>query len=213
MIDPRCRDRRRSFDILDEMKTAEPREDAVNAEDRMQGTSGGGVRRSTGRDRQEWFALLDSWGAAGRPYREIAGWLKGEHGVSNWWAQKLTVEYEQARGQRAPGVRPDGTFSGGASKTVSVPVERLFAAFVDARLRKRWLPDVVLRKRSSQPGRVARFDLTDDDTRIEASFAATGTGKSQVAVEHQRLPDAKSAQDAKTYWRERLAALKVLLEG
>lgn len=24
------------------------------------------VRRATGRDRDEWFALLDAWGAAGR---------------------------------------------------------------------------------------------------------------------------------------------------
>src|SRR5687768_10137378 len=30
------------------------------------------LRRSTGRDRGEWFAVLDEWGAGGRPYREIA---------------------------------------------------------------------------------------------------------------------------------------------
>jgi uncharacterized protein YndB with AHSA1/START domain len=184
----------------------------MNAADRTQAGSADGVRRGTGRGRQEWFALLDAWGAAGRPYREIAGWLRDEHGVSNWWAQKLTVEYEQARGQRAPGVRPDGTFSAGASKTVAVPVERLFAAFVDARLRKRWLPGVELRKRASQPGRSARFDR-DDTTRIEVSFAAMGKDKSQVAVEHQRLPDAQAGQEAKAFWRERLAGLKDLLEA
>jgi hypothetical protein len=180
--------------------------------DRTQRGSADGVRRGTGRGRQEWFALLDAWGAAGRPYREIAGWLRNEHGVSNWWAQKLTVEYEQARGQRAPGVRPDGTFSVGASKTVAVPVERLFAAFADARLRKRWLPGVELRKRASQPGRSARFDR-DDATRIEVSFAAKGKDKSQVAVEHQRLPDAQAGEEAKAFWRERLAGLKALLEA
>ncbi len=90
------------------------------------------LRRSTGRDRGEWFAVLDEWGAGGRPYRDIADWLMGEHGISAWWAQKLIVEYEEARGLRDAGVRPDGTFAGGASKTIAVPVQRLFDAFVDA---------------------------------------------------------------------------------
>lgn len=41
-----------------------------------------GVRRATGRGRDEWFALLDRWGAVGRPYREIADWLTAKHGIS-----------------------------------------------------------------------------------------------------------------------------------
>src|SRR3990170_8584032 len=89
--------------------------------------------RSTGQDRAEWFALLDEWGAGGREFREIADWLTSEHAVSRWWAQKLIVEYEQERGLRSPGVRPDGTFEVTASKTVAVPVDRLFDAFVDSR--------------------------------------------------------------------------------
>jgi hypothetical protein len=121
-------------------------------------SSGEGVRRATGRDRDQWFGLLDAWGAAARPYREIADWLTREHDLSSWWAQKLIVEYEQARGLRSAGVRPDGTFSVTASKTVGVPVERLFEAFVDAKLRKRWLPGAKMRERTSERGRSARFD-------------------------------------------------------
>jgi uncharacterized protein YndB with AHSA1/START domain len=176
------------------------------------GRSGEGVRRGTGRDRDEWFAVLDAWGAAGRPYREIADWLIEEHDLSTWWAQKLIVEYEQARGVREAGVRPGGTFTVTASKTVSVPVERLFQAFADASLRGRWLPGVELRERSSTPGRAARFDWGDGATRISVGFTAQGEGKSQVSVEHERLPDSQVAEETKAYWRERLAALKALLE-
>lgn len=170
------------------------------------------LRDATGRDRHEWFAALDAWGAAGRPYREIAAWLSGEHGVSRWWAQKLIVEYEQARGLRDPGVRPDGTFEVSTSKTVAVPVERLFAAFTDQQLRERWLPGVALRERTSQPGRSARFDWEDGATRVNVTFAPTGEARSQVALSHERLPDAGAAEHAKAYWRERVAALKALLE-
>lgn len=191
----------------------------MNTHDRTDGVPMGqdqvasseGMRHGTGRDRSEWFTVLDDWGAAGRPYREIADWLTGEHGMSDWWAQKLIVEYEQARGVREPGVRRDGTFAGGASRTVAAPVERVFAAFVDPELRERWLPGVPLRERTSRPGRSARFDC-DDGTRISVTFYANGEAKTQVAVEHERLPDADTAARKKAYWRERLTALKDLLE-
>jgi uncharacterized protein YndB with AHSA1/START domain len=174
---------------------------------------GEALRRATGRDRDEWFGLLDAWGAAGRPYREIADWLMNEHDISSWWAQKLIVEYEQARRLRAPGVRPDGTFAVGASKTVAVPVARLFEAFVDADLRERWLPGAVMRERTSRPGRSARFDWEDGATRVNVDFTAQGEAKSQAAVEHERLPDVQAAEEAKAFWRERMAALKDLLES
>jgi hypothetical protein len=186
----------------------------MNATDHAEpGGSGEGMRRATGRDRGGWFAVLDAWGAAGRPYREVAAWLTGEHGLSSWWAQKLIVEYEQARGLRAAGVRPDGTFTVGASKTVAVPAERLYAAFVDAEVREHWLPGAAMRERTSQPGRSARFDWDDGATRVNVSVAAAGEARSQAAVEHERLPDARAAEEAKSYWRERLDVLKTVLEG
>jgi uncharacterized protein YndB with AHSA1/START domain len=219
--------RRRCFYILMRPQTLEIKEQAMNARDRTrkhgppddagspnaEPRTSAALRRSTGRDRAEWFAMLDTWGAGGRAYREIAAWLTGEHGVSSWWAQKLIVEYEQARGLRDAGVRPDGTFTGGASKSVAVPVQRLFEAFVDTSVRERWLPGVVLHERTSQAGRSARFDWDDGASRVNVTLNALDDGKSQVAVEHDHLPDARAAAERKAYWRARLAALKTLLEG
>ena len=172
-----------------------------------------GVQRATGRGRDEWFELLDAWGAAGRPYREIAGWLTSEHDLSKWWAQKLIVEYEQERGLRPPGVRPDGTFAVTTSKTVAVPVTRLFDAFADPRLRKRWLPGAVMRKRTAQPGRSARFDWGDGSTRVSVDFIDKGRSKSMVGLTHEKLADADEAETMKTMWKERLAELKSSLES
>lgn len=56
----------------------------MNATDHTEPRAAGdGVRRGTGRDRDEWFALLDAWGAASRQYREIVAWLTGEHDLSS----------------------------------------------------------------------------------------------------------------------------------
>jgi hypothetical protein len=91
--------------------------------------------RNTGKLSTEWFALLDAWGGAERKHPQIARWLSEEHGVPGWWAQTITVAYEQASGKRVPGQDADGTFSINASKTVAVPVDRLFEAFNDQELR------------------------------------------------------------------------------
>ena len=199
----------------------------MNAADRTSGTSRAAkpnppapeprrseaLRKASGRDRPEWFALLDAWGAAGRPYREIADWLTGKHSLSDWWAQKLIVEYEEARGLRAPGVRRDGTFEVGASKTVAVPVDRLRAAFVEARLRERWLPEAVMKVRESPSPRALRFDWGDGSSRVEVALVVKDKARTEVSVQHKRLPDARSAQAMKEFWRERLDALKALLES
>jgi hypothetical protein len=170
------------------------------------------LREATGRDYDEWFRALDAWGAPGRPYGEIAGWLTGEHGVSDWWAQKLIVEYEQDRGVRNPGARRDGTFSGGASKTIAASVERVLAAFGDADLRERWLPGIGLEERPSQAAGTRRFKWNGDGTRISVIAAPAAPGKTTVAVEHERLPDSASAVARKAYWKDRLIVLRSLLE-
>ena len=99
-----------------------------------------------------------------------------------------------------------------ATKTVAVPVERLFDAFVDDSSRARWLPDGQLRQRTASRPRSARFDWGDGTTRVNVGFDAKDEGKSTVALEHERLPDAGEAERMKAYWRERVAALKAELE-
>ena len=170
------------------------------------------VTAATGRGWQEWFVLLDAWDAASRPHPEIARWLVTEQGVAGWWAQSVTVAYEQARGLRAPGQHADG-WSVSATKTVAVPVELLFAAFEDKAMRERWLPGAQLRLRTATPPRTARYDWEDGSTRVVVGFTGLDEAKSRVAIQHERLPDADTAEAMKAWWRERVSALKPLLEG
>jgi Domain of unknown function (DUF4287) len=169
------------------------------------------IRRRTGRGWEEWFDLLDDSGAIAKPHPEIARWLQAEHGIDGWSAQSVTVSYERARGRRAVGEHADG-FAITAQKTVAVPVDRLYDAFVDESLRKRWLPDGHLRERTATKPKSARFDWGNGETRVIVGFEAKGETKSVVALEHARLPDAQEAARMKDYWRDRVAALKEVLE-
>ena len=169
------------------------------------------IRRRTGRGWEEWFDLLDDSGAIAKPHAEIARWLRSEHRIDGWSAQSVTVSYERVRGRRAVGEHADG-FAITASKTVAVPVERLYDAFVDESLRERWLPDGRLRERTATRPKSARFDWGDGETRVVVGFTAKGDAKSVVDIEHARLPDAAEAERMKAFWRERVAALKEVLE-
>lgn len=171
------------------------------------------VLRATGRERKQWFALLDAWEATTRAHRDIAAWLMSDHNIENWWAQTLTVDYERARGLREPGAKRDGTFSVTVSITLGVSAKRAFAAFVDTKLRQRWLPRATLQERTSTSGRSARFDWKDGSTRVNVGFTAKGTTRSQVALQHERLSSAQAAKEMRAFWRNHLDTLKALLEG
>jgi uncharacterized protein YndB with AHSA1/START domain len=176
-------------------------------------TSDKAIRERTGRGWEEWFELLDEWGAAGRTHREIARWIAAQQGIEPlaWNAQAVAGSYELARGLRAVGEKPDG-FAITTSKTMAVPVERLYGAFVEESLRERWLPDGELRERTATNPKSARFDWGDSQTRVNVTFLAKGEAKSTVALEHRRLADGDEAERMKAYWRERFAALKEMLE-
>lgn len=170
-----------------------------------------GVRQATGRGWDDWFALLDAWPATGRGHTEIARWLVNEHGVGGWWAQSLTVGYERARGMRAKHQMATG-FAVTVNRTVSVPIARLRAAFVDADRRRRWLPVATMRKRPGRSDSTARFDWPEPASRVVVTFIAKDETKTQVTVQHERLPDAETAQRQKAFWRQALGALKESLE-
>jgi uncharacterized protein YndB with AHSA1/START domain len=180
---------------------------------RVLATSDEEIRRRTGRGWEEWFDLLDEWGAADRTHRETARWVAEQQGVHPlaWNAQAVVGSYERTRGLRDVGEHADG-FAISASKTVAVPVDRLYDAFVDESLRARWLPDGELRERTATKPKSARFDWGDGASRVHVAFAAKGEDRSTAALQHVRLADARERDRMKAYWRERVAALKEELE-
>jgi hypothetical protein len=170
------------------------------------GMSDAAIQRATGKSWDEWFALLDAWQGTTHNHTEIARHVCETYGIDGWWAQGVTVGYERARGMRALHERPDG-FSGNASKTFPVPVERLFAAFVEPDERERWLEGIELRNRTSRPNTSARFDVLPEDGRLAVTFVAKGPDKSVAQLQQERLADANDVARWKALWKAQLAGL------
>ncbi|MGD8151022.1 hypothetical protein [Ornithinimicrobium sp. Y1694] len=76
------------------------------------------LRASTGRDHEGWRTLLTEAGATGWSHAATARWLVTEHDVPGWWAQGITVDFEQACKGRLPGMQSDGTFATSATRTI-----------------------------------------------------------------------------------------------
>ena len=160
-------------------------------------TSDERIRERTGRGWEEWFDRIDTWGEL--THREIARRIAAELGIDPlaWNAQAITMSYERTRGGRLAGQREDG-FAVTATKTLPVPVEQLFDAF---------LAQTDLRERTSTRPKSARFDFSGGESRVNAVFVAKGEASSTVSVEHRRLAGPDEAERMKAFWRERLTQL------
>lgn len=107
-----------------------------------------------------------------------------------------------------------GPFQSARTMTIVVPVERAYAAWEDAELRREWLGDAAgFEILEAAPGRSMRIAWVDGATTLSVTFFPNGRAKSQVQVIHEGLPDAGTVERMKAYWGGRLERLRGLLEG
>ena len=177
---------------------------------KLGGRSDAIIKERTGCTWERWVKALDYAQAYTWTHREIAQHVHEKYKVPGWWAQAVTVGYERIKGLRAVGQRRDGSFEANKSRTFSVPLVRLYRAFHDARTRAQWLPGVDLTVRTATRGKSMRITWPDR-TSVAVGFSGRGQGKSQVAVQHEKLADRAAQVRMKQYWAERLDALGQVL--
>jgi len=174
---------------------------------RLAGMSDSAVKAKTGCTWERWVYALDRVGAAAWSHREIAEHVRKSYRLTGWWSQTVTVGYERIKGLRAIGQRRDGGFEANKSRTVPLPVGRLYRAFRDARLRNQWLPHVAPTVRTATKDKSLRLTWPDQ-TRVEIYFWSRGRAKAQVQVQHRGLPDKAAAERARAFWHDRLRELE-----
>ena len=177
---------------------------------KLAGMSDAAVSARTGRTWAGWVEALDGAGAEQWPHRRIAECVHEQFKIGDWWGQTVAVGYERIKGLREIGQRRGGAWEASRSKTLPVPVARLYRAFADARLRNRWLPGVKLTIRKATPDKSVRITW-DDHTSVEVWLTPKGEARSAVQVSHRKLTDKEDIARRKAYWGERLDALAGLL--
>lgn len=190
------------------------------------------VAAATGQPRATWFALLDAQGATTWTHKDIASWLVADQGVDAWWAQSLTVAYEQERGMRAPGQRSDGTYEVSPSRSVAGTLAQVFALVEDAGSRALWLDPALgevgagdhLEVLGATPTSSVRLTWpvgalgapADRPGRVTVGLYqprtpdGTPAGKVRVSAQHGGLTSSADVAALKAFWSARLAALAEL---
>ena len=169
------------------------------------------VQAKTGKTWKEWFAILDKAGAKKLTHQEIVKYLNTRQGVGPWWQQMVTVTYEQARGLREVHQKPGG-YEISVSRTINAPISKVYHAFANDKARNAWLPEEGLAVRKATPNKSMRVTWNDVKTSLEISFLSKGDNKSQVVVQHSKLPNAKASTTMKAYWGKALDRLRASLE-
>lgn len=160
--------------------------------------------QNTGRTMEEWAAWLDKVGGRNLSHTDIAARLVAD-GVPGWWAQSVTVAYEQRTGKRVPGQKSDGTFSASVSRTLSGDARDVRARLNEILAKA---PDFDGRKpagpaaMSDTPSALNWRIRLDDGSRVIVSCAPKEGGKTGIAVEHERLADAAAIAPIKAWWAD-----------
>lgn len=169
------------------------------------------VEKATGKSWDVWFTLLEKMKARDMTHKDIARKLGDEYGVDGWWAQNITVEFERMIGRREIGQTRDSNYQTGASKTLGGTMDDVLKAWQKLVGNARDFNGVTF---SAEPGitktdrwRYWRVNLTDG-TKITVAISNKGSGKSHLAISHEKLPDAEAFERWKLYWKDYLCGLK-----
>ena len=98
------------------------------------------VKKATGKNWKQWFAILNKNGAKRMAHRDIARFLHdGKYISSSWWVQMVTVQYEYAYQKRTLGKTADVGFEIGVTKTVPFAPAKIWKFVMSPAGRKVWL--------------------------------------------------------------------------
>lgn len=180
----------------------------------------GPTLRATGRDLPAWFAVLDKRGARDLPHKDIARLLADDYGVSGWWSQSVTVDYEKHIGRRETGQRQDGRYEGTATRTLPGTMDEVLGRWLAALPADPGTPtfdgvELAGAPRVSRTGkwRYWRAELADGSHvtvtigEKPGGAARAGGPASTLAVTSSKLASPEQAARWKIYWRTYLAGL------
>lgn len=161
----------------------------------------------------QWVQELDESGARQLSHRDLArklyDQLDGTVKNHGWWAQGITVAYEQHIGKRIPGQLANGLFELAVSKTIAQPRQEVFSRVVKwFEARSKLNQKDFLKPRSSKTPKRSnwRCDFADG-SKFSATVEEAGD-KAKLVLSHTAVPTKQEADDWKIFWKTVAEELK-----
>lgn len=171
------------------------------------------IAGATNRSWERWVHALNQAGGADLSHCQIVSVVRSMLGPEvispDWWAQSVTVTYEQHIGRRQPGQAADGSYQMSVSKTLPGELDEVFGRwlnFVDS------VPDIGGLTFLCCPSATAtprwrywRATL-DDSTQVVISLTQKEPGKVGITVNHSKLSGRESISQWRAVWKDFLEA-------
>ena len=165
-----------------------------------------------GADLDDPMGLLEGKGKAGRHVKIRSVDDLENPALFGLLEQAVEAHARPAAEREAKAGPPVEGYRAYGSKTVGVPVERLFRAWTDDAVRAGWLGEGKLTIRGTTENRSLRARW-EDGTLVDVRFTAKGDAKSEVSVDHRQIADEAAAAAQKAVWKDSLEHLKASLES
>lgn len=171
------------------------------------------IEAATGRPWEEWTKWLKEIGAAELSHPDIVklvrGALDGKTDSPGWWAQNVTVAFEQHIGRRSPGQSNDGLFEVSVTKTLVGTKEDVYALWTEAHSHAKEFRGNVIKnvRTSTTPVRLYwRCDFADGST-FAIATEQRAPGKAMIAATHTKLKSEAEKDQWRLYWKELISKL------
>jgi hypothetical protein len=169
--------------------------------------SNSAIERSTGASWATWLERLQAADAAGISHKDIVTLLVTNYQITGWWAQALTVRFEQTIGRRRPGQSDAGDYAVSVSKTLDGTVDETLLWWlkkVQSRTDFNGVSIVSSSTTETEKWRHYRVALADGSRMVVGVYAKTPT-KASFSLQHSKLASSISAEAWRTYWKSFIA--------
>lgn len=130
--------------------------------------------------------------------------------MTGWWAQGITVAYEQHIGRRVPGQTSTGAFEMSATRTMAGTMDDALETWIRLMAGRAAIDGVALdgmaESSVTEKWRYWRCRL-DDGSRVVVTIGPKGPGKALLDVQHTKLSSSEDIERWRKVWKAELTRL------
>lgn len=177
-------------------------------------TSAESVKKATGKNWDQWVAIIDRFGGKKMSHKEIAAKLYNDKLIkSGWWCQMVTVGYEYAKGRRVVGQTLSVGFEIGVQKMVHLPKKKVWQIINSSAGKKIWQGKAKVELRTKKEEERMRLRFIPPGRKqptvlqIYLSCPRNEMNKTTVGFHHEKLSGLAERNKMRRHWQKVLVKL------
>jgi uncharacterized protein YndB with AHSA1/START domain len=189
------------------------------------------VVKATEKSWDAWHKVLKRAKVDDLTHKEIVTYLREKHGLTHWWAQTITVDYEQYIGRRKEGQTQSADFQIGVRKTLNFPSSDVWDLLMSPKGSQLWLGKNRLKnfdegkKYSTSEGTTGEFRVNkpyhhirltwklkdwERPSVLQVRVIPVSSKKSTISFHQEKLKNQKVREQMRAHWKEVLKKISEL---